>query len=422
MVGIPGKSKGCNTCRRRKKGCDLERPVCGQCKKLNLHCAGYERETIWVNLSPDTGLVQRPKRTNSPTITLPDAFARSAYHERYLGMFWQSYLPAGRAFPFESTRFMSGGWMNELHTLSCKDNDSLAKKILLAISLATIGRRDKQPWMVENGIQLYGTSLAALAHQLETPLGLADDNNFVASKLLSLYEIASSLGSGKGAFLNEPEWRTIPWKDIPKTPKDFLGDIFAEVPGIFAELDELRTTTDADIMDIRQQALILKCQRLEREWVNWGREHTPTTSPIISGTAQTANIWSHFASATIMSAYWSTGIFILATLNLASGTQDLGVALARMDPRVCCRKLAEIIPTFLSEHSGDFGIHGSVSASIIALLYLDEVDHGFMSPEARSFYTAFSKNKNGKIIHSFVNSFRQQFSARGVRLFAPVFT
>lgn len=163
--------------------------MCGQCRKLNLHCAGYERDTIWVNLTTDTGLIRRPKRLVPPTVALPDAFARSAYHEKYLGLFWQSYLPAGKAFSADSSKYVSGLWMNEIHSMARQDHQSPVRRILLAISLTSIGRRDNTPWMIENGIQLYGSSLATLAQQLKDPVALADNNNYVASRLLSLYEV-----------------------------------------------------------------------------------------------------------------------------------------------------------------------------------------------------------------------------------------
>lgn len=79
--------------------------------------------------------------------------------------------------------------MNELHRLHPKDNGGAVRRILLAVSLTSIGRRDNTPWMTEYGIQLYGSSLATLARQLQEPEGLKDDNNYVTSKLLSLYEV-----------------------------------------------------------------------------------------------------------------------------------------------------------------------------------------------------------------------------------------
>ncbi|KIV96571.1 hypothetical protein PV10_00419 [Exophiala mesophila] len=51
MVGVPGKSKGCNTCRKRKISCDGDRPSCARCTKSNRICGGYQRERHFKNLS-----------------------------------------------------------------------------------------------------------------------------------------------------------------------------------------------------------------------------------------------------------------------------------------------------------------------------------------------------------------------------------
>ncbi|KAK3942429.1 hypothetical protein QBC46DRAFT_309455 [Diplogelasinospora grovesii] len=48
MVGVPGKYKGCNTCRLRRVKCDNERPFCKKCIDSGRDCAGYERETVFI--------------------------------------------------------------------------------------------------------------------------------------------------------------------------------------------------------------------------------------------------------------------------------------------------------------------------------------------------------------------------------------
>ncbi|KAH7179009.1 uncharacterized protein B0J16DRAFT_416754 [Fusarium flagelliforme] len=49
MVGIPGKSKACPDCRRRRVKCDLTRPKCLRCSKAGISCRGYEQSTLWVH-------------------------------------------------------------------------------------------------------------------------------------------------------------------------------------------------------------------------------------------------------------------------------------------------------------------------------------------------------------------------------------
>lgn len=141
----------------------------------------------------------------------------------------------------------------------------------------------------------------------------------------------------------------------------------------------------------------------------------------VSKTAQATDTFVDcFAASTIMSAYWSTGILILGALNIAQGTPDLRTLDDRSDPRICCQKLANLIPTFVSSNAGKFGIHGTVSAAIIALLYLEEVDGGFVSAEASAFYAAFERGRDGETVRYFVDNFRAKFKAMGIRLFAPI--
>ena len=65
MVGIPGKSKACPDCKRRRvkvypkddtnkpinnlSKCDLTRPKCLRCSKAGISCRGYEQSTLWVH-------------------------------------------------------------------------------------------------------------------------------------------------------------------------------------------------------------------------------------------------------------------------------------------------------------------------------------------------------------------------------------
>jgi hypothetical protein len=47
MVGVRS-SQGCKPCRKKKKGCDLLRPSCGQCLKLGAKCAYEDRSWMFI--------------------------------------------------------------------------------------------------------------------------------------------------------------------------------------------------------------------------------------------------------------------------------------------------------------------------------------------------------------------------------------
>jgi hypothetical protein len=39
---------GCLTCRHRKVRCDLNKPTCNNCARLQLRCPGYESQFYWL--------------------------------------------------------------------------------------------------------------------------------------------------------------------------------------------------------------------------------------------------------------------------------------------------------------------------------------------------------------------------------------
>lgn len=156
-----------------------------------LPCGGYERPTIWVNLTPETGLARGHAYKDPPNVALRDSLARSAYHEQYLGQFWKLYLPAGRAFPARSPVFSAGSWLNDLPRRFRTEESQALKQILLAVALTSVGKRDNEPWLVEKGIAYYGSSLVALSRQLEAEHGHISDSGLATSNLLSLFEVRS---------------------------------------------------------------------------------------------------------------------------------------------------------------------------------------------------------------------------------------
>ncbi|KAL4932984.1 Zn(II)2Cys6 transcription factor domain-containing protein [Aspergillus undulatus] len=158
MVGVPGKAKGCNACRRRKRECDLQRRICGQCRKSSLVCGGYQRATIWINMNHETGPGRRYTVASEPEA--------------------------------DPTR----GWMNKQPWFFYTGNELglPLRKALLAVALSSVGKRDGKPWMVESSIKLHGESLSLFASQLGRRDGkheLLGDISLATTRVLSLYEV-----------------------------------------------------------------------------------------------------------------------------------------------------------------------------------------------------------------------------------------
>ncbi|KAM0327486.1 hypothetical protein ACHAQA_005774 [Verticillium albo-atrum] len=190
MVGVPGRSKGCNTCRRRKKGCDQQRPVCGQCLKAGVECTGYDRQRVFINASkPIDGQALTVTRVSPPAhdVSLHSSLARSAYEVKYLDLFWQIYLPSGQAFTPYASGYSIGGWTAVARDLF--HTDDALRKSLLAMCLGTLGREGGEQWMIREGLRSYTQALGEMTSGLRSPEKRKSDAFLIASRLMGLYEV-----------------------------------------------------------------------------------------------------------------------------------------------------------------------------------------------------------------------------------------
>ncbi|KAK4208330.1 c6 zinc finger domain protein [Rhypophila decipiens] len=338
MVGVPGRSKGCNTCRRRKKGCDLARPACGQCRRAGIECAGYVRSRAFINMTDATGSLSHGRVTvaaratsmSHSTVALPDDLARAAYEVRYLELFWDAYMPLkSNLGGVEHVTYVNPPWADAANDLY--PADEALRTALLALGLRTIGRRDGHQWMVNEGLGAYVRSLRHVSKQLRQAQGWKSDALLATSKVLGLYELLcgaedESTGNtsqenswqihntgeqaliirrspemhtrGHAALLfsnarthiiivcmvkrqrcplSTPAWKTVPFTHTPKTYKDALLDVFVDIPGLLENLDALRLAQDPSSSSQRDKrvGILQECWRLDRELLGWFDKYGP---------------------------------------------------------------------------------------------------------------------------------------------------
>ncbi|CAI4212135.1 unnamed protein product [Parascedosporium putredinis] len=254
-------------------------------------------------------------------------------------------------------------------------------------------------FIISRGPESY---ITGFAHQL-----------FVNSRMT---QITMAMASGTPSVLNQPEWKSVPWRKTKKGALDILGDILAEIPGLLVELDGLRTCNEIATWELARCKVVMKCQQLEKEWVEWGATRAPTKSPVILDTVQPAQVMEHFVAAQVMAGYWAMGIFLYAILYLASGV-DLQLPITgRIDPREYCGVISSIIPTFLSPEVGEYGIHGPIFPSLVALTYLEEVDGHLASVEACELYAILGQSKRGGHVRNFVDNMMRQLKFRDLEI------
>ncbi|KAH8901209.1 hypothetical protein GQ53DRAFT_814682 [Thozetella sp. PMI_491] len=219
---------------------------------------------------------------HSPShILLLDSLARSAYTEKYLGIFLSRYLLFGRY--TSSTIYFD-------ILLQLRATEKAVELGLLAISLCIIGQRDQDTGLLETGLRSYALAIREMV-KLANLGEIAGKYRVLcsAAKTLSLFELLfnfkpsesldrsmnwlahtdgqlamitarkpsdfregadhqlfrstryplmiSAITRRKRIVISRPEWSSIPWELSPKTPEDILVDIWGEMAGLMEDAE-----------------------------------------------------------------------------------------------------------------------------------------------------------------------------------------
>ncbi|KAL4902563.1 hypothetical protein BDW74DRAFT_180668 [Aspergillus multicolor] len=436
MVGVPGRSKACVTCLKRKKRCDLEKPTCGTCRKARVECGGYDRPRIFVNntIEKQSQLILKKSKSTSTRfdhedghassfsssgsdVALLPRLARSAYQARYIELFWRIYLPNGKALSIEVTQIALGKWIDAIHDLH--DSEPALKKALLAMSLATVGKQENNRYLKEEGRRLYTSSLQSMAVALKDPRRATSDATWTAVRLSSFFEscfgqndgdvkqvrswqahndgdialisarspysfisghahdlfadgrsnlIMHCLRQRKRCFLADADWKSIPWLQREKNPRDYLMDILVDLTGLFEELDNMNVLPKSDIFEreFARQSLLDGFLQIHQDLLTWQLLHAPDFEPLDE--VPYSLLPRHIAGAHLMTTFWASVIVI------TSNIQALCVSDEEFDPTfdldACCANMIRTFPLFIHPSLGLFRTHVAPFPFTVALHYL----------------------------------------------------
>ncbi|KAE8378020.1 hypothetical protein BDV26DRAFT_199045 [Aspergillus bertholletiae] len=332
MVGIPGRSKGCRTCRRRRVKCDETKPYCTRCTKGGFHCDGYvefvefQDETKrfpqhWpaAERYEQTRIVISSPRTVIPSRDEDNIFTTHLIHKIFNQRDAEAvHLAATISFH-----------LNQPEARAATDKSlALPKTSLRALSTTYFGRVHNRPDLLHRGSRWYSDALKELQLQLYHPQYALREDLLVVIIYLAIYEsiaftvpnawlqhykglalltafrgperhmhgvgfalyptlrqtiAVGYIANRQRCFLEEPAWKTIPWAAKPgsKTLIDDLHDILCDAPGLLEGVDSFRAggggVTRAELC---QKALAM----LEELYVwRWKWEDTfPDASYVVS--------------------------------------------------------------------------------------------------------------------------------------------
>ncbi|KAL3446437.1 hypothetical protein BJX65DRAFT_131202 [Aspergillus insuetus] len=212
-----GPSRGCETCKKRRKKCDETRPSCLRCLNTNRVCRGYDahangnlvfrqhdqrpptEKTHALPFNPMARKCSLPARVPVPGSSilppdiLPKEVPREIMEECALRAFFYDFclVPIN---PTLSRGFLSG-LEQMVHRLGMQ---SQVAKACMAVGYASHGIKLFRPFLVQRAEELYYDGLRSLAHAMKDSHAINKEETVVMAILLGLYEIIMARDTAPG--------------------------------------------------------------------------------------------------------------------------------------------------------------------------------------------------------------------------------
>ncbi|KAM6487042.1 hypothetical protein HDV62DRAFT_140665 [Trichoderma sp. SZMC 28011] len=293
MVGVGGRSKACDECRRRRIKCDLTTPHCKRCLKAGLQCGGSRGLSILQYDGPSGRAV------SSNTSSIAQAISNivmgqddSSFGASHLDNVnptapWSIYRPQ---MPHEDIfiTYTVSQLLEDGADISSMPGSSggLAKQCLVALSTTYFGIAHMEKEILRRGMSKYGKSLRTLNQRLgdqsasrtldvlqsimimalfeylisdleagwlqhsrglERLLEIRGPESMTSLPCLTILEsvrpsiIFSALLGRQNTILASPDWKTLPWVNHAerKDAMQLLIDILADCPELFVLRESL---------------------------------------------------------------------------------------------------------------------------------------------------------------------------------------
>ncbi|CEJ54055.1 hypothetical protein PMG11_00380 [Penicillium brasilianum] len=214
MGGAPWRSDGCNTCRRRKVKCDLQRPHCARCLRGGHGCEGYERaskfivhtfadqvktgkepicESMQFQFKKTAKDAPRPTKETSITVVQVNAQIRS----QLFSIFVDSYNPSAPKGQV-SFRFRDASNLFEaLPSMLDGKNSQLLDRATSALASVFVGKKFKNDQMIHHGVELYNQAIHSFS-RLISRQGLPVREVLCANVIFQYYEVINSTSGFSG--------------------------------------------------------------------------------------------------------------------------------------------------------------------------------------------------------------------------------
>ena len=178
----------------------------------------------------------------------------------------------------------------------------------------------------------------------------------------------------KQLVLSTPEWKSIPWQEIPKDLKDILVDILVDMPGLVEAFDNMRLCTERSRQAALRLELIQKCWEHDRQLLAWSGllcqvvNGNTGKKPCTKPRSEAEDLVTHVAQVHGMSLFWTTSLVLYSILWVASEPSEADLP-ERTNPMHHVRHLVEAITILLQPTAGLYGQQSAALPLEVALQY-----------------------------------------------------
>lgn len=171
-------------CRRKKRGCDLSRPACGQCQKIGAKCAYEDRSWTFVSSQEHATTPLRPHSTT--TANMP-SLLRTDRRQLRETTFWEAYLPSGESPPDTAfTHTVIATWIPTIRYLATVDRTT--RLALDSCVLMALGRMQGNLDSINHGVAMYCQALTETNRALQLSATAQTDAILATCALLAMCE------------------------------------------------------------------------------------------------------------------------------------------------------------------------------------------------------------------------------------------
>ena len=214
-------------------------------------------------------------------------------------------------------------------------------------------------------------------------------------------------------MFGEPEWKTVPWYEIPKTPKDMLLDVYVEIPWLFETFDKIRKGVWGDSRGEVVQHLVCKCWQIRHELRSW---YVTTGSNIeylvreVTGEGDSTASLEHMANAQLLVLYWCC-LLHYSQLWHEIFESEQGM-LAQIPPveedtQTTCRIILGVIAMFLKPSSGWFGINIAAFPLFVIFNHIQGLEWSIgVTWQEREILYELLQTPKGKVLYMFFQSLK----------------